>query len=267
MDARGERQCLQGTFDGAGKKISGLYNGLRSIWPSGASGNPTWTVQDTDEYNSGSFQGLFGRVLNGELCNIRITSGRVTGGIAGFATGSTITACSNASALTAWRLTGVVGSLSGVSTVTACYNTGTITSVGNSRHGGVVASITPTTAGSINIVACYNTGQVTEGSPADSLVGCIDLVDNTTVNITACYYKSGTHSLLYQSLPSGYAGNAAGSRDAKEFSGGAVGAGWPGTTGQHTEWGTISGANGGIGSGGAASAAGTGEPSISKAVV
>ena len=151
---------FNGTFDGNGHKITGLYINA----------------------SNSNYQGLFGYIDSGTVKKLGVVDAYVTGkswvgGVAGYIDG-TVTDCYNTGLVTGSNYVGgIVGTNSG--TVTNCYNTGSVS--GSSYVGGVVGVNSYAT-----VTNCYNTGSVSGSSYVGGVVGYIagyDANDNTFTNI------------------------------------------------------------------------------------
>ena len=166
--SNGYNPAFQGTFDGQGHTVSGLYV---SVISNNSSGTDTVYV------------GLFGRVGSGGVVqNVNVVDGNVTGtgygpiagGVVACNEGGTVQYCFFSGTVQAIEkgstppyAGGVVGYNRG-GTVRYCYNTGAVTATASpyGRYaGGVVGSNYNGT-----VQYCYNTGKV-QGSPAGGIVG------------------------------------------------------------------------------------------------
>ena len=133
---------FNGTFDGGGHTISGLYIN-----------------------SSNNYAGLFGDVGGGgTVKNLTVegsvTGSGVTGGVVGYNFGGTVSGCNSGVTVNGDTAGGVVGMNSG--TVSNCYNTGAVSGesaagVVGENYGGTVSN-------------CYNTGAVS-GKSAAGVVG------------------------------------------------------------------------------------------------
>ena len=157
----------QGTFDGNGKTVSGLY----------------FNSSGTDHV------GLFGFVSNGTIKNVGIVDSyfggtSFIGGVVGFNRG-TVTDCYNSGTVSGkgHSVGGVVGNTIG--TVTNCYNSGTVSGEGHSV-GGVVGYNNSGT-----VTKCYNTGTVSGNSKCNYVGGVAGY--NSRGFVTNCH-NSGTVS-------------------------------------------------------------------------
>jgi hypothetical protein len=137
---------FQGTFDGQGHTISGIYldTSLNTEW--------------RDFY-----QGLFGYANGGSINNVGVINSYISGnayvgGIAGRVDSETVTNCWNSGEIiSSYGSGGIVGRNYG--NVTNCYNTGTIKA--NTNAGGIVGQ--NNTSG--NVTSCYYlTGSAKDGS-------------------------------------------------------------------------------------------------------
>ncbi len=188
-------KSYEGTFNGAGHTISGLY--IKN------------TSNDTD------YQGLFGFVgSEGTVQNLTV-DGTVSGswsvgGVVGYNNGGTVTGCTfSVSGTVSGRMYvgGVVGRNSGTyGSVTNCYNTGEVT---GSTSGGVVGYNQSGT-----VENCYNTGTVSGsdyvggvvGSNSGSVTNCYNTGSgnsvggnsvggvvgyNSSASVANCYYQTG----------------------------------------------------------------------------
>ena len=155
----------EGTFNGNGKTISGLYIGSSGV----------------------DYKGLFGYVgSSGKVQNLSVSGdingGWYVGGVVGFNTSGTVTGCifSGSGSVSGDRCVGgVVGRNDG--TVKNCHNAGKVS--GNRYVGGVVGE------NSGNVTNCYNTGTVTG---TDDYVGGV--VGWNSGNVTNCYNTGAVNS-------------------------------------------------------------------------
>lgn len=161
----------QGTFDGQGYTINGLYINSSNI-------------------DSNFYQGLFstisenGIVKNVGIVNSNIQGGRYTGSIAGDNNG-TVENCYHTG-----RITGdeYVGGIIGVNenTVRNCYNVGTVS---GPTAGGIVGwTRASDDSVSSQFAYCFNTGIVTGQDFVGSIAGEV----TGTKTIQSCYYLIGT---------------------------------------------------------------------------
>ncbi len=154
---------FEGTFDGAGHTVSGIYI-------------------NSSAQNIGLFGALFGTVKNVGVINSYIhgTYNNV-GGVVGFVNKGTVSNCYNTGTVSSSSqyIGGVVGNAN-LSTITNCYNSGTINGVsGGSYVGGVVG-----TAADCTIRNCYNTGAV--GGTGVRTGGVVGSNDGTSTSYN-CY--------------------------------------------------------------------------------
>ncbi|MFI3262343.1 MAG: hypothetical protein R3Y26_05490 [Rikenellaceae bacterium] len=157
---------FQGTFDGCGYEVSGLYIN-----------------------NSDSYQGLFGYISGATIKNVGVSgdviSSSYIGGIAGRAYSSTVVNCYYAGSVSSSDTTnsyigGIVGYVSSTTFVVNCYNTGNVN--GNRYVGGIVGY----TSGSYAIVTnCYSVGAVSGSSYTGGVVGY-----RSSGTISNCYWDS-----------------------------------------------------------------------------
>lgn len=160
-DANVANVTFNGTFDGNGREISGLY------------------IDKSGETNLG----LFGYTVNGTIKNLTV-DGTVrgysyVGGIAGtaFSSGNLIN-CHNKATVNGDDSVGGIVGYAYMGTVKNCYNSGTLGSGSNSASktvGGIVGFC----QGS-NIEDCYNTGAITGASKYGGIVGKFQDSSNTT---------------------------------------------------------------------------------------
>ncbi len=153
---------FNGTFDGDGHTISGLY------------------INTTDDY-----QGLFGAV--DKDCTIKnlgvrgtVAGGFYTSGIVGYVEYGTIENCKNDCAVSGKTLVGGVAGGTYYGNVINCFNSGAVTG-SDMQIGGVAGSNAFGT-----VQNCYNVGEI---SGEDLVCGICDN-DGT---VTDCYYLDGTH--------------------------------------------------------------------------
>ena len=155
----------EGTFNGNGHTISGLYIGSSGV----------------------DYKGLFGYVgSSGKVQNLSVSGdingGWYVGGVVGFNTSGTVTGCifSGSGSVSGDRCVGgVVGRNDG--TVKNCHNAGKVS--GNRYVGGVVGENSGT------VKNCYNTGTVTG---TDDYVGGV--VGWNSGNVTNCYNTGAVNS-------------------------------------------------------------------------
>lgn len=168
--------AFSGTFDGDGHIVSGIY------------------IKKTGTANSDAYQGLFGKVNNGTIKNIRLRNGYIRGskyigGIAGFVSGtSTISNCYNSCGVDAGgekhggtytglqiNAGGMVGYVDSA-TISNCGNSGSI--FADNEAGGMVGRLNSGT-----ITDCYNTGSVTVHQDVGGIVGYAE----NAPTISNCY--------------------------------------------------------------------------------
>ena len=155
-----------------------------------------------------NYAGLFGRVANATISNIRISGGYIeggeyTGGLVGDVMNGdiTITDCSNSADISSAgdQTGGLVGYVSsGDITITNSYNTGDVTGISTSSFlsisvGGLVGDVS---SGDITITNSYNTGNVTStttSSDSDSYAG----------GLVGDWYSSGTTITIENSYNTG----------------------------------------------------------------
>jgi hypothetical protein len=166
-----------GTFDGAGWTVSGIY------------------INDSGL----DCQGLFGfgnggaTIKNLGVVESYIRGGTCTGGVVAHLTGTT-TGCFNSGTVKgAVNLVGgVIGY--GLGTISNCYNSGDVTGI--NYVGGVIGD-------GGEVINCYNTGMVSGTTYVGSVAGYV-------YSITNCYYLTGTATTGF-----GYLTNAPGTVEAK----------------------------------------------------
>ena len=158
-----------GTFDGNGKKISGIYCENPSDTPAALFGyiNNNCTLRDITVDNS-----------------YLTSSAKEAAGIAGCADGnSLITGCSTTSSVyiivSGTKAGGILGSNNGAFEVETCFNNGYISGTSSSCIGGIVGSIDKDGS---TITGCVNYGTVTGGLNSGGIVGYIYFVDGTVTN-------------------------------------------------------------------------------------
>ncbi len=157
-----ESNKFQGTFDGDGHKISGLY------------------IDNEDKY-----QGLFGCIeTSGTVKNLgvegSVTAGDNSGGIAGQNEG-TIICCYNGAAVTGSDSSycgGIAGTNKGK--IENCYNAG---SIDGSLYIGGIAGLNNGT-----IENCYNTSVITDHFSSFSFSGAIAGQNGGAATVKNCYY-------------------------------------------------------------------------------
>ncbi len=138
-----EANSFNGTFDGGGHTVKGVY--FNNI--------------------TGDNRGLFGHITSATIKNVGSIGGSIrgkdnVGGIVGKATNnSVVEKCYNTSYFYGINnIGGIAGYVEANSTIQNCYNTGNIVIEG-SFAGGVVGNLNNST-----IEKCYNTGNVTKGN-------------------------------------------------------------------------------------------------------
>ncbi|MCR4800585.1 MAG: bacterial Ig-like domain-containing protein [Bacteroidales bacterium] len=162
-----------GTFDGNGHYVSGLYfdNTISGNYPSGG-------------VNVGLFGYASGTIKNVGLIGSYIKGNRYVGGICGYSSYKVIN-CYNTSTIigTQSAMTGVGGICgNGGTQIQQCYNTGIIT--GYVYVGGIAGDIGG--GGSKYVENCYNTGKIGDNSTARSYIGGI-CGHQGVANINNCY--------------------------------------------------------------------------------
>ncbi|HQF49159.1 MAG TPA: gliding motility-associated C-terminal domain-containing protein [Paludibacteraceae bacterium] len=197
------KSYYRGIFDGANHKINGLYI--------------------KDDTRKALCTGFFGSINGGEVKNLGIESGSVSGyaavaGIAGGAGSSAkITNCYNKAKISGVEehAGGICGFFTNKSEISKCYNEGDITLTSRFKVGGVAGcieegakisdsyntgnvggssvtrcgGITGTMSSSASITNCYSTGTVNGSSTIGSCVGY-----NDGGSISNCYYVNGSDS-------------------------------------------------------------------------
>ena len=183
----------EGTFNGDGHTISGLYidsssanyQGLFGYL--GTSGINTGTVQNLSVSGSVSGSDHVGGVVGANGGNVinctntgSVKGSDHVGGVVGENSGSVINSYNTGT------VTGTVDSVGGVvgyndigGSVTNCYNTGSVTSSGSNVGGVVGYNVGP-------VKNCYNTGQVKgSGNYVGGVVGQNIIISST---VTGCYF-------------------------------------------------------------------------------
>ena len=191
---------FRGTYDGDGHTISNM------------------TTSDVQ------YSGLFGYVRSATIQNLGIESSTVTaeasygahaGGIAGYASSSTISNCYNTGSVSATASSlAYAGGIAGYvrsATISNCYNTGSVTasSTSSDAHAGGIAG---ETFNSSTISNCYNTGSVTASSTSSlAYAGGIAGYSSSSSTISNCY-NTGSVSATASSAryATAYAGGIAG---------------------------------------------------------
>ncbi|MCL2105038.1 MAG: leucine-rich repeat protein [Kiritimatiellaeota bacterium] len=165
---------FQGTFDGGGHTISGL-----------------WIKMDV---NALDYQGLFGYVDGGTIKNLGVgiaddgvgIYGRwYVGGLVGMASGATIADCHVTGGILSGASSyvgGLVGRADSSTSITNCYATSAV--IGSDSVGGLVGDA----QNGVSITDCYATGNVSGNGFVGGLVGHI-----YEANISRCY-ATGTVS-------------------------------------------------------------------------
>ena len=164
-DVNKENIYYNGTFDGQGHTISGLYF-------------------DNAEQDC---VGLFGQTKSGaEICNVTVEDSYFkgknhVGGVCGYNYSSTITDCTNSGSVTGSSdYVGGVCSFNAYGTITGSTNSGSVN--GSNYVGGVCGHNSSTST----ITNCLNSGSVT----GDSSVGGVCGYNSSTGTIKNCYYDS-----------------------------------------------------------------------------
>ena len=163
-----ESKAFDGTFDGGGYEITGLY------------------IDDPDS----AYQGLFGYVGSGGTVKNLSVSGNISvrgfvGGIVGLNKG-TVENCYNTGSVTGnYYVGGIAGRNYG--TVTNCYNTGAVS--GNYHIGGNVGGVVGSNEDGGTVKNCYNTGNVKDETDGLSNTGYVGGVVGYNNNSTVenCY--------------------------------------------------------------------------------
>lgn len=184
---------FQGTFDGNGHTVSGIYKKATSYYydPFSDLGYTNYGTYVCDDYN----YGLFGCTSGAVIKNLGVTeswiSGQIVGGIVGEATnGTTIKNCYYSGSIgsvdnISCTIGGIVGEMSGGGGIYNCYNSATI----NNSGGGIVGRCyTNESSATINIANCYNVG-----SFSGNHCGICQLADcyKGAINIIGCKYLAG----------------------------------------------------------------------------
>ena len=193
-------KAYTGTFDGAGKTITGLtvtgsnkYAGLFGRIGSGGTVKNVVLegVQITSDNSSGYAGGVAGNSFGGTIENCSV-SGSVSGsfsvgGVVGYQFGSSITGCSaSASVKGTQRAGGVAGTTNSGATLTACYATGDVTVENDGTSYAWAGGIVGTNGGN-SILACYAAGNVSGKGGGTIYVGGV--VGENYATVTACYWS------------------------------------------------------------------------------
>lgn len=228
---------FKGTFDGNGKKISGL-SGVTALFNKVDGG----TVKNLTVEGSSTNGGIVSRMTDGliEGCtsrvNITSTGGSEIGGITGFMISSTVKNCINYGTITGSGdgLGGIVGYMQGLDVIDSCINRGNIQSTAN-MTGGIVGS-------AFGLVRnCINIGEVSGTTKVGGIAGkenCGASTSNGVYNcanlaaVTANYQAGGiagvcdiSSSLNYNAIVKNCfnAGSVTRTDTSKESAGGIVG--------------------------------------------
>ena len=181
------RNSYEGTFNGDGHTISGLY------------------IDSSDN----DYKGLFGRVNGGTVQDLTV-SGSVSGhwyvgGVVGYNDGGTVTGCifsgsgSGTGVTGSYYVGGVVGSNNNGS-VKNCYNTGKVS--GSNTVGGVVGYSSGGSSASASVTNCYNTGSVNGSADSSNVGGVVGRNDSGTVE--NCYNTDSVSGYWYVGGVVGY---------------------------------------------------------------
>ena len=209
----------EGTFDGQGHTISGLYFNNSEGSRVGLFGINQGTITNVGVVDSY----FYGRDYVGGVCGVNggtitscyntesVSGDNHVGGVCGFNTnGGTITGCYNTGTVSGngENVGGVCGNNDNGGTITGCYNTGTVS--GSNAVGGVCGrKFNGTITGCYNkgsvsgyyyvggvcgvnvgtITSCYNTESVSGDHYVGGVCG-INGEENATATITNCYYNS-----------------------------------------------------------------------------
>ena len=169
--------AFRGTFDGNGKKITGLYINRTSV--------------------SDAYSALFGYVYGATIKNLSVVNANVYGHVivagivASLANGGTVEDCYVTGSITGYQAVGgIVGVLnsggSGTNTIRRCYTTASITAR-NFRAGGIAGNC----VGNALITDCYSTGTIS--NPISALGqttqsgGILGAPGGGSVTIMNCY--------------------------------------------------------------------------------
>ena len=202
--------CFTGIFDGNGHSVTNLfcegttYQGLfgyskGTIRNLTVSGSVTLKTSNASGYEANA-GGIVAYQNNGSIdcCASYVTvanehaSGR-TGGIAGYASGTTFLKCFNAGKLSGGiSVAGIAGYCGGTSTITDCYNIGTLVGGDNivessytfGQISGIASSLSDYSASTVT--NCYNAGAIT-GAERYSRVGSL-VSTRGAATLSNCYY-------------------------------------------------------------------------------
>ncbi len=126
---------------------------------------------------------------------VSVASKKHSGGVVGYASGTSVTNCYNTGAVSvsadSSRAGGIVGLASYSSTIIVnCYNTGAVSTTGasGSYAGGIVGYVSND---AMLVTSCYNTASVLDesSSGSDNYAGGI-VGYNKSLNVTSCYWAS-----------------------------------------------------------------------------
>ena len=188
--------AFRGTFDGDGKKITGLYIDRKNV---------------TNAYSA-----LFGYVYGATIKNLGVTDVNIQGHVstagivASLADGGTIEGCYVTGEITGYQAVGgIVGVInnggSGTITINKCYTTCTVTAE-NFRVGGIAGN---SIASGAVISNCYTTGAITNTISAQTAQagGILGNSGGGSVAITNCY---STGNITSKNIAGGIVGGTGG---------------------------------------------------------
>ncbi len=153
---------FKGTFDGNGKKISGL-SGVTALFNKLAGGTVKNLTVEGSSTNGGIVSSANSGLIEGCTSRVNVTSTGTSdiGGITGFMSSSTVKNCINYGTITGSGdgLGGIVGYMQGSDVIDSCINRGNIQSTAN-KTGGIVGSAFGLVRNCINIGEVSGTNKV-----------------------------------------------------------------------------------------------------------
>jgi len=178
----GSGNPFRGTLDGGSNTVSGIY------------------ISKSGETVSDSYQGLFGYLNGAAVRNVNTGKGSIQGfcyigGIAGKCEGSSISNCRNGASLTGVRgtslyLGGVAGQSTTNSTISSCSNTSAVGTLGQYMGG-----IAGYNSDNSKIEGCFNTADLNGYNLISSYIGGITGYQSTGCTVAYCYSLGTVQSL------------------------------------------------------------------------
>ena len=241
-DDLADKYMLANNIDASGKSFTPV--GDNSTPFTGKLNGMGYEIQNLKiERSSSDYTGLFGYISNAEVKNVGLDGGSITGknytgGLAGYATGSTITGHNTANVTGYAYIGGLVGCAdggAGNNTIIKGYNAGLLTGTGENHIG---SSFYRTMLGGLagyaknSSIYGYNIAKANdETSPAvngayefiGGLVGCAENSSVTGFNTANIQGSHETGGLVGYSVSSTISGNNAGKVVCENGSGGLVG--------------------------------------------